>query len=195
MSQFRRNGDFFKSIENLSMTEGPSPVPLVPNSEKMFSGDHIAENCSKSGETHCSVDGLYYDYEDYDFDVDDVDVDESFYLLLVEFKSLKDDLNYETVESLKLELKLKPLESIFCVLPRFFENYANSDKEQLNEILMKSLKKYFLVTNYKNKTKGRRYTNADYFKITRLEPYPFVQVKILSVVAFQEYVAHSSIIN
>lgn len=189
LSRFRSNGDFFKSIEKLSMTEGPSPSPLVPNPEKMFSGDQISEDSSIPGNTHYSVDGLYYDYDKYDYDVDDVD--DFFYLLLVEFKSLKDDLNPETVETLKLELKLKALESIFCVLPRFIEKNANSDKEKLNEILMNSLKKFFLVTDYKNKTKGRHYSTADYFQIKRLQPFPFVQVETLSVVAFQEYVAKS----
>jgi hypothetical protein len=153
----------------------------------MYSVDQMAKECAKkTGFSHCSADGLCFIFDDSGFN-----------LLFVEFKPLRDDLNNDEKNSIKLELKLKALESVFCVLPHFIEDNVNeSEKKQLNSFLMHCFKIFIFVTNYqqrKNPTKERLNLFNDPFEIKRLEPYPFKLVKSLSVEAFESFLEKSPI--
>lgn len=153
----------------------------------MYSVDQMARDCAKkTGFSHYSADALCFIFDD-----------DGFNLLFVEFKPLSDNLNNEEKSSIKLELKLKALESVFCVLPHFIEGNVNeSEKNHLNSFLMHCFKIFIFVTNYqqgKNPTKERLKLFNDPFEIKRLEPYPFKLVKSLSVDGFERFLEKSPI--
>ncbi len=186
LDSFKRNKRFYKTISTISKTTESPPRILVQSSEKIFSGDYFCKKCgSNQGSQHSSVDGLYYICTE----------EEPFTLILIEFKFINNNILANTNHmdefrtKIKLNLKLKSLETIFCVLPHLIEKYCNGFNEDiLKEQLIKSPKIYMFVTDFEfnNKTKARRY-QADYFDLERLSPHPFDYIHTLTVKEFETF--------
>lgn len=160
---------------------GGSSGSFVKSNQEMYCVDEMGRKCAeKTGYSHHCADGLCFLYDD------------DFNLLLAEFKPLKDNLDSETINSIKLELKLKALETICCVLPHFIEDniHLHEEREELKTLLMSSLKIFIFITNYRqneNPTKERLNLASDPFEIKRLKPYPFKNVISMSVDAFEAF--------
>ena len=148
--------------------------------EKIFSGDRISKNCKRyTGNEHSSVDGIYY-Y---------IPQKKPFTLIFIEFKFFSKKNLEETPEmedfrkNLRLKLRLKPLETVFCALPHLIENNDKTGNiDIIKEQLINSKKKYFFVTDFEEEKPDQlqNYLNIDYFDLKRLAPHPFYEVKILN---------------
>jgi len=203
LDNFKSDPEYFKSISTLSSTNGSHPRILVAVDDiKMFSGDDFNLNCKDNpgSNDHSSVDGICYYLED-----------EIFNLVLVEFKhicaiflsdSLDENLdplnihinknNNLTKKNIKMKLKLKPLETIFCILPHLIKKFADSnEQDEINEQLICSQKTYIFVMDYPdNPTRNHIALRSDYFDLDKLSPYPFHKVFASTQEGFETYVTN-----
>lgn len=175
--------NFYKSISILSESSEDIPRSLVKNGKKLLSGDDFCKECrtySPEISQHCSVDGLKYYYTE----------KEAFNLVLIEFKFFDTDYTNEQIKNLKMNLKLKALETVFCILPHIIKEYDKGNEEILIEQLIKTPKIFFFVTDHEvpNKTRSHRDLTGEYFDTYRLKPHPFVEVKTLNILTFETFV-------
>lgn len=110
---------------------------------------------------------------------------------MIEFKFFDTNYKKEEIKNLKMNLKLKALETIFCILPHLIKKYDNSGNEEfLIEQLIKTPKIFFFVTDHEvpNKTRNHRDLTGEYFDTYRLKPHPFVEVQTINLLTFKKIV-------
>lgn len=146
----------------------------------LLSGDDFSKNCRKDiiESDHSSVDGFYKFF-----------IDDKFKLVLIEFKSIDEQTNEHKMKNIKLQLKLKPLETIFCVLPHLIKKNHNVDYGLTYQQLIENHKTYIFVTDYFDKMREHKDIKGDYFDLDKLAPYPINEIQTLTVKAFETFLS------
>ncbi|MGL4670204.1 MAG: hypothetical protein ACRCVG_06425 [Methanobacteriaceae archaeon] len=168
---FERYNEYKKTVEEISKNDDNEC--LVKSNLILFNMDDISEECSPKGNTHKSVDGMEYFVEN-----------NIFKLFLIEFKG-----GIEFNEEYKLNLRLKPLETIICLIPRMYDS---------NEILSYLLSKeceisYYVVcddtnikfnkysdnTTFRNRQIYKTESEDILFGLKRFKQFPFKSIHTL----------------
>lgn len=176
----KQNSVFYKSITDLSTTK---TGPLVVNKNRLLSGDDFCEECREySGiSEHCSADAILDDK-----------TEENIKFFFIEFKNIHIDISEEKLEDIRTQLKLKGLETIFCIMPHLVSKYGNrtGNEELIIKQFYNSPKVFYLVTDYikESITKDRKNFKKENFDLYRLKPFPFEDIQILTVEAFTEFI-------
>ncbi len=190
------NRKFFKTIETISKSksEDDEGDPAVKSNFKMYSFDDInikkvrkkLKKDNKYTCDHSSVDGIFYGYDE----------DDEFYLLFVEFKHIASEKEkYCTLKTeFSNDLKLKALESLYCVFPHLIDLYCQNNSQniyKLREFLFNCKKQYYCVIKdwcSTENTNTQAMLETDFSSINRLYDYPFDVVKIMTPVTFKEFI-------
>ncbi|MDR0911774.1 MAG: hypothetical protein LBM96_04125 [Methanobrevibacter sp.] len=195
------NTNFLKTITTLSKSKEKYPRSVVKSNIKLLSGDDLKKNAIKWNNKNntnntnntnkindfSSVDGIFPFYDN----------DGTLKLLFIEFKHiLVDNESFqEKREKFKKDLKLKPLETLNCVLPHLIDRFCNNPEfnkkeKELISYLFNCPKAYICVINYT--TKNKLFSNniredQDVFDIKKLSKHPFDCVKIMNPNEFIKY--------
>ncbi|MDR2624011.1 MAG: hypothetical protein LBC39_05515 [Methanobrevibacter sp.] len=188
--------DYFKTLLEISLSWRDPPKSVVDSNKKIFSCDDLKTKANSwlnkdnvnNINQNSSVDGIYYFYEE-----------NRFKLIFIEFKGFfKEDLeDLEKVKrDIKQSLKLKPLESLFCIFPHLVDefcsewNYSNDEKYELMLVIYNCPKAYFFVFKDFNKDgifSEHIKSKYDFFEIKRLSKHPFDIVETLTPDTFCEF--------
>jgi len=189
LDSFSHDERFLKTIKEVSASRD-EPYKYVSDNEKdkILSMDSLCEDVyEKMREKytnvakHSSVDGLHYIKSNNDLK-----------LIFIEFKHVNlgnDEVYNKAIDDLKMKLKLKPLETLSCVFPHLIDNYSKKDKNEINSLLLKAEKYYFVV--YKDisnnpKPSLHKDLNRDLISIKRLAKHPFEKVYIVDSKSFEK---------
>ncbi len=176
----KKNPAFYKSITELSTTD---TGPLVSNENRLLSGDNFCKECRNySGiSNHCSADAILDD-----------PTEQNIKFFFIEFKNINIGISEEKLEDIRTQLKLKGLETIFCIMPHLVNKYGNraGNEEIIIKQFYNSPKTFFLVTDYikTNINKDRKNFKKEDFDLYRLKPFPFEDIEILTVEAFEQFI-------
>jgi hypothetical protein len=188
---FYKNEEYFKTITELSKYDN-SLKSLLINDNKLFSCDDLAQlainwlnNYLKNDVyKHMSVDGLGTFYNKNNLN-----------LFFVEFKHIT--TNSRNKSKIRKDLKLKPLESLYCILPHLIDKFCNDDKkeykgkeEEILNFLFNCPKCYFCVIEDSNPNPAHRQVNfkKDFYDVKRLYKHPFNKVEILNSKEFGYFI-------
>lgn len=180
--------NFFKSITEISASKETPPESVIYSDFKILFFDKLSDEVNRINfdnelsYKHKSVDGLYFIKEG-----------GIFKLYFIEFKHVnsKPGRSRKNLAKIKIELKLKALESLFCVLPHIIENYygenfVNSIQSQLLDIP----KYYISVLKDRgniNKSNEHVIKSSDFLDMERLSKYPFTKSKVVSPKEFESF--------
>jgi len=189
LNSFSSDNKFLKTIKEVSRSRD-KPYKYVSENEKdkILSMDSLCEDVYEKMKKkysnvakHSSVDGLDY-----------IKSNGQLKLIFIEFKhvNLGNKKTYDkAIEDLKVKLKLKPLETLSCVLPYLIDNYCKKDKNLINSLLLQAKKYYFVVyKDISNNTKSnlQKDLNRDLISVKRLAKYPFEKVYIVDPISFEK---------
>jgi len=189
LDSFSRDERFLKTIKEVSASRD-KPYKYVSENEKdkILSMDSLCEDVYEKMRKkytnvakHSSVDGLHYIKSNNDLK-----------LIFIEFKHVNlgsDEIYNKAIDDLKIKLKLKPLETLSCVFPHLIDKYCKKDKDEINYLLLKAKKYYFVV--YKDisnnpKPNLHKNLNRDLISVKRLAKHPFEKVYIVDSFSFEK---------
>jgi len=141
---------------------------------------------------HSSVDGVYYYFETNELDKTELN------LFFVEFKHINQgsDNYHEKIAEFKHELKIKPFETVFCILPHLIDKYCEEkgiqgESNKMKLCLCKCKKHYYcVIPDSFSPNQSNSYINIsqDLIDINQLEKYPFDSARITSPIAFEKII-------
>ena len=191
LDSFSHDERYLKTIKEVSASRD-EPYKYVSDNEKdkILSMDSLCEDVyEKMREKytnvakHSSVDGLHY-----------IKPNKNLKLIFIEFKHVnlgRQEVYNKAIDDLKIKLKLKPLETLNCVFPHLIDKYCKKDKDEINYLLLKAKKYYFVV--YKDisnnpKPNLHKNLNRDLISVKRLAKYPFEKVYIVDPESFEKII-------
>lgn len=194
INSYHTNSKYSKSITKLSKSKEKPPRSAVESSIRLISGDKLKKKINKwlnnnqiNINEHSSVDGIGHFYDG-----------NKLKLLFVEFKHIskddKKDLD-NMIKKCKKDLKIKPLESLNCVLPHLIDRFCQNEKycgkeKEFVSYLYSCPKAYICVINDSSPNKlfsQHLMENQDIFDIERLSKHPFDKVETMNPNKFKEF--------
>lgn len=181
--------EFFKSISIISESAEDNPESVVSSDFKILFFDKLCDDVydriksiNKNASKHKSVDGLYFIKEN-----------NILKLYFIEFKHINSGNRGRSKlkKITKPELKLKALESLFCVLPNLIEYYCGEESVNFIQSQLIDIPKYYISVlkdrGNINNNNEHEIVASDFLDMERLSKYPFEKSIVVSPKTFEGF--------